>query len=101
MAATLSPYRCCWLLAFIASCNQNGLAPPSVPTTANSSLADEVVARVQVLKVEVPGSFNVPYAGAAKREFAQGLPLSIGSGLRVKPRAGSRCLSEREANSGY
>ncbi|HEY0467001.1 MAG TPA: hypothetical protein VGC79_22515, partial [Polyangiaceae bacterium] len=105
MAATPSPYRCCWLLVLAASCNQTGLAPPSasstVPAIAQSSLADDVVASVQVSKVEVPVSFNVPYAGAAKREFAEGLPLSVGSGLRLAPRGGSRCLSERDATSGY
>lgn len=101
MAATLSPHRCCWLVAFAASCNQSALAPPSRPATAPSPLADDVVASVEVLQVEVPASFNVPYAGAAKPEFARGLPLSIGSGLRLKPRAGRRCLSEGEASSGY
>ncbi len=72
-----------------------------MPVAAHSPLADDVVASVRVSKVEVPVAFNVPYAGAAKLEFADGLPLSIGSGLRLQPRAGSRCLSEREANSGY
>jgi len=101
MAATLSRYHRCWLLMLAASCNQSGLAPRSVRATAHSPLADDVVAGVQVSKVEVPAWCNVPYAGTAKQEFAQGLPLSIGSGLRLKPRAGRRCLSEPEAKSGY
>jgi phytase-like protein len=99
--SSLSPYRCCLLLLLVGSCNHSRLAPPSVLSPTNSPLADDVVARVEVVKVEVPVSFNVPYAGAAKRAFAGGLPLSLGSGLRLKPRAGSRCLSERDANHGY
>jgi len=101
MTATPLPYRCCWLLVCAASCNQNGSVSPNAAATASSPLADDVVASVQVLKVEVPVAFNVPYAGAAQREFAEGLPLSIGSGLRLKPRAGGRCLSEGQASSGY
>ena len=97
MAGTPPPAHCCWLLVLAASCHQNGVAPPSEPT----SPVDDVVASVRISNIEVPVRFNVPYAGAAKREFEQGLPLSIGSGLRLKPRTGHRCLSEREASSGY
>ena len=101
MAVTLSPHYQCWLLVFAASCNQSGLAPPNLPATARSRPVDDIVTSVQISKVEVPASFNVPYAGAAKQKFAQGLPLSIGSGLRLRPNAGDRCLSEQEASRGY
>jgi len=100
MTAALSLYQRGWLLVFAAGCQQNGVAA-SAAASAHSPLADDVVASVRVTKVEVPVAFNVPYAGAAKAAFASGLPLSIGSGLRLKPGGGSRCLSEREANSGY
>lgn len=97
MPATLSPAHLCWLLLLAASCTQSRLAPPSGP----ASLADAVVASVRATKVEVPDRFNVPYAGSGKQEFPHGLPLSIGSGLRLKPRAGGRCVSDREAAAGY
>ena len=100
MAASLSLYHRSWLLVLAAACNQN-VPNPGVPATARSPIADDVVASVRVTKVEVPASFNVPYAGTGKHEFAEGLPLSIGSGLRLKTSAGTRCLSEYEAGSGF
>jgi hypothetical protein len=93
----VGPFAIALQLASIVACG--GRARSDV--AAHSPRADDVVASVQISKVDVPVSFNVPYAGAAKQEFAQGLPLSIGSGLRLKPRAGSRCRSEHEAHSGY
>jgi hypothetical protein len=49
---------------------------------------DDVVARVADLTVRVPKAFNVPYVGMASAEFPNGLPVSIGSGLRFKRGAG-------------
>ena len=96
MVATLSPARCCWLFVLATSCNT-----PTTAKTARGSLADDVVVSVRIAKVEVPVELDVPYAGEAKQAFTAGFPLSIGSGLRLKPRAGSRCLNERDASRGY
>jgi len=101
MAAPLSLHHGCWLLMLGASCHPSGVAPPHASTTVPAPLAADAVVSVHVSKVEVPVSFNVPYAGSAKQEFAEGLPLSIGSGLRLKPRAGHRCLSQGETDGGY
>ncbi len=45
---------------------------------------DPVVAVYDDLTINVPTRFNVPYAGAARAEFPDGLPLSVGSGFRFR-----------------
>jgi hypothetical protein len=45
---------------------------------------DDVVQQVADLSIRVPKVFNVPYSGSASAEFPNGLPLSVGSGLRLK-----------------
>jgi hypothetical protein len=45
---------------------------------------DAVVAAYDDLTVNVPGRFNIPYAGMAAAEFPDGLPLSVGSALRFR-----------------
>ena len=45
---------------------------------------DPVVAATQDVTVTVPVQFNEPYSGMAQSEFPDGLPLSVGSGLRFR-----------------
>jgi hypothetical protein len=61
---------------------------------------DDTVTSVDVLPVRVPERFHVPYAGGASAEFPSGLPLSLGSGLRLKPERGCRC-NDAESDGNY
>lgn len=63
---------------------------------ASSALSpDATVAGIEQLTVRVPKRFNVPYEGAARAEFPDGLPLSFGSGLRLSPERGCGCDRSR------
>lgn len=63
---------------------------------ASSALsADGTAASVEQLTVRVPKRFNVPYEGSARAEFPDGLPLSLGSGLRLSPERDCGCERSR------
>ncbi|HET9931197.1 MAG TPA: esterase-like activity of phytase family protein, partial [Polyangiaceae bacterium] len=64
---------------------------PAVAATTLGLSADATVAGVDQITVRVPKRFNVPYDGAARAEFPDGLPLSLGSGLRLSPNRRCRC----------
>lgn len=68
-----------------------GSSQEAVASSAFAIDPDATVAGVDVIAVRVPKRFNVPYTGAAQAEFPDGLPLSLGSGLRLKPERGCRC----------
>src|SRR6185369_13914665 len=58
-----------------------------VPWTSNALTVitgDPVVASTEDVTVTVPVQFNEPYSGMAQSEFPDGLPLSVGSGLRFR-----------------
>jgi hypothetical protein len=69
---------------------------------STAALTDDAVRSTELLTVEVPAAFNVPFSGLAAAEFPRGLPLSIGSGIRLAPRAGRGCGCEHTAaRSGF
>jgi hypothetical protein len=63
----------------------------SLALVALSTAPDATVAAIEVLTINVPKRFAVPYLGAAMSEFSAGLPLSLGSGLRLKSRRDCKC----------
>jgi len=83
-------WSCRWVgLAGIAliGCGQDA-ADESLTESTSGALTvvsdDPVVFLTEDLTVAVPNRFNQPYAGMAQAEFPNGLPLSIGSGLRFR-----------------
>lgn len=71
-----------------------------VVASSSALAADATVAAVEQITVRVPKRFNARYVGAAKAEFPDGLPLSLGSGLRLRPERGCRC-DERAARGAF
>jgi hypothetical protein len=70
---------------------QPGEEAVSRSVSALSVVPDATVAGIDMIPVEVPKRFSVPYLGAAMAEFPDGLPLSLGSGLRMESRRGCGC----------
>ncbi|MFZ5889997.1 MAG: esterase-like activity of phytase family protein [Myxococcota bacterium] len=66
-------------------------AAESVDSAAFALAPDATVAAVDVIDVQVPKRFYVPYTGGAQVEFPDGLPLSLGSGLRLRGERGCGC----------
>ena len=68
--------------------------------TSQALGVDTTVASIERIEVRVPKRFNIPYTGPAEAELPDGLPLSLGSGLRLKDEPGCRC-GNRGENAGY
>jgi hypothetical protein len=76
----------------------NGSIPDEGEAIGSASLAisaDATVSGIDQITVRVPKRFNVKYDGPARAEFPDGLPLSLGSGLRLSPERGCRCEGSR------
>jgi hypothetical protein len=82
----------------LSGCGNGGNLEPGVEAdttdvaTVGAALdATEAVASVDDLIVHLPPRFNLAYDGTAAAEFPDGLPLSIGSGLRLERHGQQRC----------
>lgn len=81
-------------LALACAAPGNGSIPDegeAVGSAASAITADATVSGIDQITVRVPKRFNVEYDGPARAEFPDGLPLSLGSGLRLSPERGCRC----------
>ena len=63
---------------------ENDAEAQTVTQALTVSPGDPVVVAYDDLDVNVPTRFNIPYTGAGAAAFPDGLPLSIGSGLRFR-----------------